>query len=186
MLIPNCIRMVARLGTFMVCTMPIASFPTAAGEPDGIVFNRQSEMKEIASAAKTIAAMFKTPETYSSVLLGEAARTISDRADQRLLDHFSTIVVAENSKASADIVTDQDRFAELAANLKLYSSALAEAAERHPDAMTDEMRMKETEPMEGGIFGTRKKANTSSMSAEHLFHMILQTCTTCHSRFRAE
>lgn len=182
--IPGIARMFCRLGAVAALVLLVAGSPASADGARDVVLLRQKEMKEIASAAKVIAGMFKMPETYSSSLFEKAARGISERADKRLLDGFETIVAAENSKASAAIFTDRDRFAELARDLKRYADALAEAAKQHPGEMTDEMRMKDGELMEGGILGSRRKTRTSDMSAEHLFHMMLQTCTSCHSSFR--
>lgn len=100
--------------------------------------------------------------------------------------HFGSIGVAEGSKVTEALATDRDRFEKLAADLRIYAEVLTKAADEHPDAMTDDMRMNEGEPMEGGILGSRKKINAKAMSAEHAFHMMLQTCTSCHSKFRAK
>jgi hypothetical protein len=42
--------------------------------------------------------------------------------------------------------------------------------------------------MGGGPLGThvRDEQSLSAMPAEHAFHLMLQTCTTCHARFRME
>jgi hypothetical protein len=54
--------------------------------------------------------------------------------------------------------------------------------------MPASMRMKPGEAMGGGPLGThvRNEQELSAMSAEHAFHLMLQTCTTCHARFRTE
>ncbi|MDX3925153.1 MAG: cytochrome c [Shinella sp.] len=158
---------------------------TAVGLDEAVAI-RQREMKDIASATKTIADMFKSPATYSSQDFKQAARSISDRADQRLVRHFTTVTTADGSKVTDVISTERDRFAELARDLKTYADALYSAADKHPDVMSDDMRMKEGEPMGGGPLGTRmrKETSISKMSAEHAFHLMLQTCTSCHSKFR--
>ena len=155
---------------------------------DDTVKERQQDMKEIAAAAKAIAGIFKEPETYSSGSFRQAATAIRVRADQRLVDHFATTTVAEGSKATEAIAAEPDRFAALARDLKSYADALATAADRHPGAMSDDMRMKPGEPMGGGPLGTRvrNEATLSSMSAEHAFHLMLQTCSACHARFRSD
>ncbi|ANK87024.1 MULTISPECIES: cytochrome c [Rhizobium] len=160
----------------------------AFAETVPVVADRQNDMKEIAAAAKTISDMFKAPETYSSTKFKEASEAISDRADRRLTDHFATVTAAEGSKANEVIATERNRFSELARDLKTYADALSSTADRHPDRMSDDMRMKEREPMGGGPLGTRirSEASMSAMSAEHAFHLMLQTCASCHSRFRAK
>jgi cytochrome c556 len=161
---------------------------TTATAVDDTVRDRQHDMKEIAAAAKAIAEMFKETETYSSSAFKLAATSISVRADQRLVDHFATMTVAEGSKATEAIAAEPDRFAALARDLKSYADALASAADRHPGAMSEDMRMKTGEPMGGGPLGTRvrNEATLSSMSAEHAFHLMLQTCSSCHVRFRSD
>lgn len=169
---------IAFVGTFTMMTIAIGL--------EDVVADRQREMKEIAAATKTISDMFKAPETYSAEFFKVAARAISERADQRLVDHFASVTVAEGSKATNEVATDHDRFGELARDLKTYADTLASAADRHPSSMSEDMRMKQGEPMGGGPLGTRmrKETTVSSMSAEHAFHLMLQTCTSCHSRFR--
>lgn len=161
---------------------------TAATAVDDTVRERQQDMKGIAASAKAIAEMFKAPETYSSSSFKQAATAISVRADQRLVDHFTTMTVVEGSKATEAIAAEPDRFAALARDLKSYADALASAADTHPGAMSDDMRMKPGEPMGGGPLGTRvrNEATLSSMSAEHAFHLMLQTCSSCHARFRSD
>ena len=152
------------------------------------VAKRQREMKEIAAAAKTIADMFKTPETYSARMFKIAAEAIVDRADQHLVDDFGTRPTAGGSKANNEIAVNHARFAELAKDLKTYAEVLSAAADKHPDVMPDEMRMKRGEPVGGGPLGTRlrNESQLAGLSAEHAFHLMLQTCTSCHSRFRTE
>ena len=161
----------------------------AMAEPTlNVLMDRQREMKEIAAATKTISEMFKAPETYSSESFKQAARAISDRADQQLVDHYAATTAAEGSDASDLIASDPDRFNDLAQDLKTYADKLAEAADKQPDSMSDEMRMDDREPMGGGPLGTRirNNASLSAMSAEHAFHLMLQTCTSCHARFRTK
>lgn len=77
--IPKVSRMSRCLGTVAVLVLCVTLADAAAGV-GSVVVNRQRDMKEIAVAAKTIAAMFKAPDTYSSATFGEAARTVSERA----------------------------------------------------------------------------------------------------------
>ena len=110
----------------------------AMAEPtSNVVMDRQREMKEIAAATKTISEMFKAPETYSSESFKQAARAISDRADQQLVDHYAATTAAEGSDASDLIASDPDRFNDLAQDLKTYANKLAEAADKQPDSMSD-------------------------------------------------
>nr|WP_325262875.1 cytochrome c [uncultured Rhizobium sp.] len=181
---PNAYRL-RGIGALIAFIGPFTIMSVAAGLDQAVV-DRQRDMKEIAAATKTIADMFKSPETYSSQDFKGAAGSISDRADQRLVEHFKTVTTADASKASEGIKAERDRFTELARDLKAYADRLGAAADEHSGRMTSDMRMADKEPMGGGPLGTgvRSEASISSMSAEHAFHMMLQTCTACHSRFR--
>lgn len=77
--IPKVGHMARCLGTAGVLCVTLAD---AAADASSVVVNRQRDMKEIAMAVKTIAAMFKAPDTYSSATFGQAATTVSERAGQ--------------------------------------------------------------------------------------------------------
>ncbi|MEZ2224254.1 cytochrome c [Rhizobium sp. RCC_161_2] len=167
----------------------LVSVTAVAGHAaDDLVTVRQGDMKAMAFAAKTIADMFKDPPTYSSTGFKRAADTIADKSGNALIVHFAGETATANSKAKPNIGEERDRFDRLATDLKNYANALAAAAERNPGTMGANMRMKPGEPMGDGPFGThvRTEAELSSMPAEHIFHLMLQTCTSCHARFRTD
>ena len=130
---PKVSYMLRCLGTVAVLVLCV-TLAGAAADATSVVVNRQRDMKEIAMAAKTIAAMFKVPDTYSSATFGEAARMVSERAGRRLTDHFGVIGAAEGSKITEALATDHDLFEKLAADLKSYAEVLATAADEHPNA----------------------------------------------------
>ncbi|WP_064812172.1 MULTISPECIES: cytochrome c [Rhizobium] len=153
-----------------------------------IISDRQADMKAMAAAAKTMAEMFRNPDTYSSMPFAAAAGAIAERSGEVLAGHFADGIEDARSEAKPDIARERDRFDRLAEDLRTYARALGAAAKANPGAMTERMRMQPGEPMGGGPLGTHV-ANASSLSslpAEHLFHLMLQTCTTCHARFRME
>lgn len=158
------------------------SAAVAATVPD-LVRLRQSDMKEIAASTMVMADMFKNPDTYSSGTFKTAAEVIVAGSGSHLVANFSELAAAPGSNATDAIRDDRAHFTELAENLKTYATALADAAHDHPDAMTENMRMKADEPMEGGLLGTAPRPS-KKMSAEHAFHLMLQTCASCHARFR--
>jgi cytochrome c556 len=169
----------------VICCFALASAVVAAGD---IVALRQADMKAIAVATKSIAGMFKEPATYSPTEFKWAADTIRDKSGEVLTGHFAVEAADPKSKAKPNIVEERERFDRLANDLKAYATALDAAADKNPTMMTESMRMKPGEPMGGGPLGTHVKneAQLSSVPAEHAFHLMLQTCTTCHSRFRME
>jgi cytochrome c556 len=147
---------------------------------------RQSDMKSMAEAAKLIAGMFKGSSLYDSGLFKAAAETIYQRSGSTLVAHFKDNPVIAGSAASPTITTERVEFTALANDLGVYANSLSSAAESHPDTLTPDMRMKAEDIRGLGPFGKKVDPNTeiSSMSAEHAFHMMLQTCTSCHAKFR--
>lgn len=172
----------------IVGSVIFVAFVSAPLCAEDIVAVRPADMKAITAVTKSIAGMFKVPSTYSSPEFKRAAELIRDKAGQTLIDHFAVEAASTASKAKPNIIEERERFDRLANDLKSYAAALAVAAEKNPTAMTDSMRMKPGEPTGGGPLGTHVKnePQLSSIPAEHAFHLMLQTCTTCHSRFRME
>lgn len=167
----------------LVITSACASFELAA---DDVIELRQTDMKAMAAAAKTMAEMFRDPASYSSGEFRNAAGSIAARSGDVLADHFVSGLDDPKSKTKPEIGTERERFERLADDLGDYARALETAAVDNPGLMTDRMRMKPGEAMGGGPLGThvRNEAALSSIPAEHVFHLMLQTCTTCHARFR--
>lgn len=152
------------------------------------VTERQQDMKAMAGAAKTIDAMFKGNSPYNSKAFKAAAETIRTYSGERLAALFGAPVVSGGSKASDSIEADRPTFDRLAAELGAYASVLSVAADRNPEVLTPEMRMKGGDATMGGPLAKRKAATPDPMSipAEHAFHMMLQTCTSCHAKFRVK
>jgi hypothetical protein len=100
--------------------------------------------------------------------------------------HFPDPVVIDGSYASAGISANRDHFDQLASDLKSYADLISTAADNNPQGMSPGMRMKPGESMGGGPFGVHveDKAKLASLPAEHAFHLMIQTCATCHARFR--
>lgn len=86
---------------FSVMTVGIASATVFAAD---VVTTRQTDMKAIAAATKSIAGMFKEPSTYSSAEFKWAAGLIRDKAGQTLINHFSAEAASAESKAKPNII----------------------------------------------------------------------------------
>lgn len=146
-------------------------------------------MKAIADAAKSINAMFKGTSPYDSKLFKAAAETIRSQSGTALSALFQGSVTTTGSKASASIESERQQFDKLALDLGAYAAALSVAADRNPDALGPAMRMQAGDAVAGGGPLAKKidaARNATSMSAEHAFHLMLQTCTSCHAKFRVE
>ncbi len=170
---------------FLLLVIGVGSLADASLSGSDLVPLRKQDMKDISAAAKAISDMFLDPTTYDAKALSSAAQTISAKSGQTIIEHFSFEIPAAGSDAKANILEDRDRFARLADDLKAYADALGAAAQKNPGEMTNDMRMKPGKPMSGGPFGTDVSAEMlGSIPAEHLFHLMLQTCKACHARFR--
>lgn len=174
--------------------LPIAVFATAISvataqtAAPGNVVQRQDGMKAMANAAKTINAMFKDTSSYDAKAFKAAAETIRIHSGATLSALFDGSANTVGSKASASIETERQQFDKLANDLGIYASALSVVADKNPHALGPETRMQRGEAMGGGPLARKVNAarDVASMPAEHAFHMLLQTCTSCHAKFRIE
>ncbi|MEY9324429.1 cytochrome c556 [Sinorhizobium fredii] len=182
---------VSRLSALMLSIAALATpvFVAAAQSLPPEVAQRQQDMKAMAEAAKSINAMFKGSSPYDSKLFKAAAETIRSQSGTALSTLFEGSVTAAGSKASSNIETERQQFDKLALDLSSYAAALSVAADRNRDALGPGMRMQAGDAVAGG--GPLAKRidparDAISMSAEHAFHLMLQTCTSCHAKFRVE
>ncbi|MBY3116844.1 cytochrome c [Rhizobium laguerreae] len=164
----------------------MAGLPSPAAED--LVSRRQADMKAMAAAAKTISGMFKDPAAYNASEFKWAADTTRDKSGSILSALFASEADGRQSKAGPNILKERDRFDRIANDLRDYAVALDAAAQNNPGQMSASMRMKPGEAMGGGPLGThvRNEQELLAMPAEHAFHLMLQTCTTCHAKFRME
>lgn len=176
--------LVLSIGLFGVA----GSRATAQSKPPNVA-ERQQGMKVMAEAAKSINAMFKGNSPYDATMFKRAAEAIQSHSGTALTTLFDSSLGAAGSKASTSITPERQQFDRLAADLGLYAAALVAAADRNPHAIAPEMRMQAGDATAGGGPLAKKidvVRDVSSMSAEHAFHLMLQTCTTCHAKFRVE
>lgn len=175
-----------RSGVSISAFAAIILFTFQATGQSEVVAQRQQDMKAMAAAAKSIATMFKSPETYSPGTFKDAADTIKSHSGRRLVDDFATLAAAKGSEANELIASEQERFAQLSDDLQRYADAVAHAASGSAGSMPGEMRMRVGEQVGGGPLAKRARndSNETTMSAEHAFHMMLETCTSCHARYR--
>ncbi|MCA1409009.1 cytochrome c [Ensifer sp. IC3342] len=181
-------RAVKIYGLILVASAAAAlSVAAAQGLQSDRVAQRQQDMKAMAAAAKTINAMFKGSSAYDAKAF-KAAADIESHSAKSLSSLFAGSVTAPGSKASASIEAEREQFDKLAADLGVYASAVSAAADRNPDALSPQMRMQGGDAMMGGPLAKKTQAarDVASMPAEHAFHLMLQTCTSCHAKFRTK
>ncbi|TKB15278.1 MAG: cytochrome c [Mesorhizobium sp.] len=159
----------------------------AAGPGDPIVKARQVSMKEMAAAAKAIVEMFDGRRAYEPAAFRAAAGTVSARAGPALIAEFPAGSLGAPSSAKLEIDQARPEFEALARHIGRLADALDAKAEKAPAEITADMRMAGP-PMDGGsLLGKRPgvaQADPAGMPAEHILHLILQDCSSCHSKFR--
>ncbi len=169
-----------------VVLFQLTSVPGGVARPSSTVERRQQAMKDMAFAAKTIAAMFSGDVAYGKTRLREAASAF--------VLHSSELSVlfagSAGSKSEADdrrIAAERKEFDEIATRLEELAVAFDRKAAQAGNEITPDMRMGSGVPGGGSLLGarpSRTEADLSDISAEHLFHMMLESCTTCHSKYR--
>lgn len=143
-------------------------------------------MRKAADAAKRIAEMFDGRQRYSRTEAVSAADTIHSASGAALLSVFTGRIEGDKTQALPTINDKREEFVELADEMARLSSALSHALGRGPDEITDAMRMRRG-GTESSLLGARKANrgdDPAEQPAEHIFHRLLQTCTSCHATFR--
>jgi cytochrome c556 len=152
-----------------------------------VVDARQKQMRAIAGSAKLIAEMFESKRPYDGAAMLEAAGTIGRLAGATLADAFPAGTLDRPSSALPAIEAERRQFAAIAEDLERLADALATAVRKSPDVLGDDMRMGSDIVSMNPLFSARRKTAgpaAGAIPAEHLFHMMVQTCTSCHARFR--
>ncbi|MDX8433715.1 cytochrome c [Mesorhizobium abyssinicae] len=166
----------------------VMSSPLAVASGDAVVAARQASMKAMAAAAKTVAEMFDGKRAYDAADFRTAADTLRTRTGPVLIAEFPSGTLGAPSGAKAEIDQARPEFEALARHIGGLASALAAKAETAPAQITSDMRMGAMLPTDGGsLLGKRPNAvhvDPAKLPAEHLLHLILQDCSSCHSKFR--
>jgi len=161
---------------------------TVMASGNAVVAARQSSMKDMAAAARTIAEMFDGKRAYQPESFKAAAGTLRDRTGAALIAEFPAGSLGAPSGAREEIDQARPEFETLARHIGLLAAALSSKADKAPAEITGDMRMGAGLPMDGGsLLGKRANAagiNPEKLPAEHLLHLILQDCSSCHSQFR--
>ena len=147
-------------------------------------------MKSMAAAAKTVGEMFQGKRPYDANAFKAAADLIGARSGRTLLDDFPPGSTGDHSDANDKIWAEWDQFQILAGRLSVLGAALAADADKSPGAISPDMRMQPGTMMGGSLLGGRPKpltaADVSNLPAEHIYHLMLEACTSCHAKFRTK
>ena len=173
----------------------IAATAFAHGGATGIVKERMDGMSALGKTMKALAPMMRGEGSYNAEAVREGAETIRAHAGTSLTNLFPVGSGGMPSEAKEIIWQDWEEFSALAEQLHLYSEGLALAADNglmvsnEAQADTGSMMgggstmMGDSAPMLASQMGLEE---LSEMSADGVFAMVSQTCSSCHTKFRAE
>lgn len=170
------------LWLFVAATPAVATLAATLGP---VVVERQADMKAMSAAAKSLADAFAVKKPYDIDAFKADARMIAGMGGERLISHFASVTATEGSQALDGIASDRFKFEKLARDLQVCAEQVAAAA-AVGGIMPASMRMRPAEMTESGPFARKRtrQPDVSAYSSEHAFHMILQTCSSCHAAFR--
>jgi cytochrome c556 len=170
------------VGTLLVMAATAAAFAGSAS-----IDQRQTQMKAIAENAKAIAETFENRRRYDGRAMWNAADAIRGLSGKTIAEAFPDDSFGPPSSASPVIADNRQAFESLAGELERLANLLAGEFERSPDRLTAEMRMQNPTSAGNPLLrrkGEAKAGAEAAIPAEHLFHLMLQTCTSCHAKFR--
>ncbi|MGE3830814.1 MAG: cytochrome c [Parvibaculaceae bacterium] len=159
-----------------------------AGTTIDPVAQRQASMRAMAESVRTLAWMFEGRLAYGREKAVAAAKAIRDLSGERLSSEFSGATLGAPSRAKAAIAQDSNEFAALATHLQDVAAAFEQAAAAGPTNITAAMRMGSGGAMDNPLLGKRQSAaqpDLSKVPMEHLLHLMMADCGSCHARFRA-
>lgn len=160
---------------------------SAASPAEELVSVRQASMKLMASAAKTISEMFAGKAPFNADQFGKSITAIKEHSGRALVAQFPDGTFDGPSAATSRITAERERFDAVAMRLRSLVQVL-DGRMASASAITDQMRMRNTLPSGGSLLGGRNDRHPedlNELSAEHVFHLMLETCTSCHATFRA-
>lgn len=178
-----------RAAAAAILSLACASGVAATNTDRAVVEARQASIKAMAGAARTIAEMFNGKVAYDPGAFRAAAETIRSHTGA-LGTEFPSASLGSPSGAKLEIDQARPEFDALAAHIASLADVLAADAARAPNDITADMRMGPGMVMGGGsLLGKRPGAveiAPAKLPAEHVLHLILQDCSSCHSKFRQQ
>lgn len=181
------------MGAIVVSAISATAF--AHGGAVGVVKERMDGMSALGKTIKALAPMMRGEGTYDAETVRQGAETIRAHAGESLTKLFPVGSGGMPSEAKEIVWQDWEEFSALAEQLHLYSEGLALAAgnglmmptETANDSSSmmggGSTMMGGTAPMMADAMGLEE---ISEMPTDGVFAMVSQTCSSCHTKFRAE
>ena len=180
-------------GAVLATSFAFAAF--AHGGATGIVKERMDGMSGLGKTVKALAPMMRGEIAYNAQAVRAGAEAIRTHSGEALTKLFPKGSAGKPSEAKAIIWDNWEEFSALAEQLHVYSEGLALASEN--GLMMAQSTTGNTGAMMGAgtmVGGGATMMGSSLMGLEELaampvdsvFAMVSQTCSACHSKFRAE
>ena len=181
------------IGAIVVSTIAATAF--AHGGAKGIVKERMDGMSALGKTIKALTPMMRGEGSYDAEAVRQGAQTIQAHAGASLTKLFPVGSGGMPSEAKDVVWQDWEDFNALAEQLHLYTEGLSLAADN--GLMMPNEAQADTGSMMGGsstMMGGSTPMMASQMGLEELskmpadgvFAMVSQTCSACHTKFRAE
>ncbi len=197
---------------FAGCVLAISGLSTLAlahGGATGIVKERMDGMMAMSKVVKSLSAMMRGDTEYDAEAVKDGAAIIKSHAGETMTALFPDGSASHESEAKPEIWSDWESFSAYAEQLAVYADGLAAAADNglmHGDGSSmmggqsgmmgnDNGMMGGSSMMGSGMTGNGMMGDaTTMMDADQLaqmpvdgvFNMVTQTCSACHTQFRAE
>ncbi|CAM4309648.1 c-type cytochrome [Palleronia rufa] len=165
----------------------------------GIVLERMQAMSAMSEAVKKVTPIMRGEADYDADTVRAAAQTFEEHSGTAMTELFPRDNANEKSYAKPAIWEDWEEFERLAVRLETLSQGLAQAADNGlsaDEAQADTGAMMggdasammggDTSAMMGGTSSEVSMEELAQMPADDVFAEISQSCSSCHTRFRAE
>ncbi len=173
----------------------LATVVFAHGKATGIVKERMDGMSVMGKTIKALAPMMRGEVAYDAQAVRDGGERIGIHAGEAMTRRFPAGSGGKPSEAKDAVWESWEEFAALAEQLHTYSEGLALAADNGlmmaGGATADSSAMMgSSSAMMGGSPAMMDSAmgleELSEMPVDGVFAMVSQTCSTCHTKFRAE
>lgn len=155
----------------------------------GIVLERMKAMSAMAEGVKEMTPMMRGAAPYDASAVSAFAIMVEGHAGEAMTSLFPEDADRTASKTRPETWEAFDEFSELADRLEVQARGLALAAANASGEGGGMMTSGMTGGMVGGMDAAPAKMDVEAlgaMPADAVFAMIGQTCSTCHTRFRAK
>ena len=186
--------MVTLIGGALLSLAPL-QFAVAHGNATGVVKERMDTMDDMKASMKTLAAIFSGEREYNAQQVKDAADTIAQLSGESLLKLFpkGSLKGLGHTEAKPEIWQEWPRFSGYAMDLQRFSEALSQAASKYEAGSQQApatTMMSGSSSMMGGhkMMGMKQMSqeHLNNMPADHLFTMVKESCSNCHTRYRTE